>query len=345
MGKFVQLVMGPAGVGKSTYCKTMQEHCANAKRSLHVANLDPAAEFFEYSASFDIRDLICLEDVMDELGYGPNGGLVYCMEYLMQNSDWLKDELDSFAEDDYVILDCPGQVELYSHLPLMHDLAHLLNMWGYQVVSVYLLDALCVLEPSKFISGCLLSLSCMLQLELPHINVVTKCDLVDKSEIEAILESESTSMIYRLNNANPHAGLAVPGLAEFEQAQRELTGQVREPNEEVIPQMATSLSLNRNTTTPGGSKDAKMFSSGKLRGLTEAIGSVVDDYMMVSFVMMDPNDEESLEEVLAHTDHAVQYGEDLEPKDRGGDCDEDCDENNNSEGADYGAGDFYDDNI
>ena len=79
MGRFVQLVMGPAGVGKSTYCKTMQEHCANAKRMLHVANLDPAAEFYEYNAAFDIKDLISLDDVMDELGYGPNGGLVYCM--------------------------------------------------------------------------------------------------------------------------------------------------------------------------------------------------------------------------------------------------------------------------
>jgi hypothetical protein len=34
------------------------------------------------SYKLDIRDLISLEDVMEELGYGPNGGLVYCMEYV-----------------------------------------------------------------------------------------------------------------------------------------------------------------------------------------------------------------------------------------------------------------------
>jgi hypothetical protein len=28
----------------------------------------------------DIRDLITLEDVMEELDYGPNGGLIYCLE-------------------------------------------------------------------------------------------------------------------------------------------------------------------------------------------------------------------------------------------------------------------------
>ena len=128
MGKIVQLVMGPAGVGKSTYCKTMQEHAAASKRRLHVANLDPAAESFAYQCDFDIRDLINLEDVMEEFGYGPNGGLVYCMEFLLQNSEWLKEELDAFGDDEYVILDCPGQVELYSHFSLFDLLLFLYKL-------------------------------------------------------------------------------------------------------------------------------------------------------------------------------------------------------------------------
>ena len=57
MGCCVQLVMGPAGSGKSTYCQVMQEHCANLGRirgrSIHVANLDPAAETFKYDVAFD----------------------------------------------------------------------------------------------------------------------------------------------------------------------------------------------------------------------------------------------------------------------------------------------------
>lgn len=256
MGRFVQLVMGPAGVGKSSYCKTMQEHCAATKRVLHVANLDPACDGFEYDAAFDVRDLVNLEAVMEEFGYGPNGGLVHCMEYLLQNSEWLKDELDAFGDDDYVLLDCPGQVELYSHLPIMHNLAKQLVMWGYNTVAVYLLDALYVIEPSKFISGCLLSLSCMLQLELPHVNVITKCDLADREHIERILDCEGAAMIN-----------------------------------------------SRDTTL-----------TGKLKGLTQAMSTVVDDYMLVSFVLLDVTDEDSIEEVLLRTDSAIQYGEDLEPK-------------------------------
>ena len=79
MPPHIQMVMGPAGVGKSTYCQAMQEHAATEKRRVHVVNMDPAAEEFAYDVAFDIRSLIAVDDVMEELGYGPNGGLLYCM--------------------------------------------------------------------------------------------------------------------------------------------------------------------------------------------------------------------------------------------------------------------------
>jgi GTPase SAR1 family protein len=81
MPRYAQLVIGPAGSGKSTYCQNVYQHCQSIKRTVHVVNLDPAADHFEYPVSVDIRELISLEDVMEELKLGPNGGLIYCMEY------------------------------------------------------------------------------------------------------------------------------------------------------------------------------------------------------------------------------------------------------------------------
>jgi hypothetical protein len=52
-------------------------------------NLDPAAEEFAFEPDLDIKDLISLEDVMEEMSLGPNGGLIYCFEFLMENLDWL----------------------------------------------------------------------------------------------------------------------------------------------------------------------------------------------------------------------------------------------------------------
>lgn len=37
--KYVQLIIGPAGSGKSTYCYNLQEHCRTIGRSMHVMNL------------------------------------------------------------------------------------------------------------------------------------------------------------------------------------------------------------------------------------------------------------------------------------------------------------------
>ncbi|XP_016095675.1 GPN-loop GTPase 3 [Sinocyclocheilus grahami] len=52
MPRYAQLVMGPAGSGKSTYCSTMLEHCQALNRSVQVVNLDPAAEHFDYPVMF-----------------------------------------------------------------------------------------------------------------------------------------------------------------------------------------------------------------------------------------------------------------------------------------------------
>jgi GTPase SAR1 family protein len=95
---FAQFVIGPAGSGKSTYCDAMRQHCEHAKRAIHVVNLDPAAEKCNYPIAFDIRELISVDDVMEEMELGPNGGLVFCMEYLLQNLEWLHDEMASYSE-------------------------------------------------------------------------------------------------------------------------------------------------------------------------------------------------------------------------------------------------------
>jgi hypothetical protein len=46
----------------------------------------------------------------------------------------------------------------------------------------------------------------------------------------------------------------------------------------------------------------------RLARLTSASSGVVDDFMMVSFVLLDQTDEESIEEVVSHCDRAVKYG-------------------------------------
>lgn len=194
MPRYGQLVMGPAGSGKSTYCSNMVKHAEMLRRTIHVVNLDPAAEHFDYPVLADIRDLIHLDDAMEDesLRFGPNGGLVFCMEYLSQNFDWLQEQLEE-VEDDYILFDCPGQIELYTHIPVMRQLVETLQKWDFRICGVFLVDSQFMIEPSKFISGILTALSTMVNLEIPHVNVMTKIDLLSKKakkELERYLEPE-----------------------------------------------------------------------------------------------------------------------------------------------------------
>ena len=62
-------------------------------REVAIVNIDPANEQIPYTADVDIMNLIKLEEVMDHYKLGPNGGLIYCMEFLEKNISWLLDEL------------------------------------------------------------------------------------------------------------------------------------------------------------------------------------------------------------------------------------------------------------
>jgi len=195
MPKFAHLVMGPAGSGKSTYCSVMKEHLTVAKRPCQVVNCDPAAEHFNYEVAVDVRDLIQLEDVMEDedLKLGPNGGLIFCMEYIVKNMETLIDSLDP-QENDYFIFDFPGQIELYTHLPVMRKFVDSLTSHDFRVCGVFLVDAQFLGDPSKFISGVLSSLSCMVNLEIAHISIMSKLDMLpqsSKNKLEQYLESES----------------------------------------------------------------------------------------------------------------------------------------------------------
>lgn len=191
--------MGPAGSGKSTYCATMIEHCQAINRSVQVVNLDPAAEHFNYPVMADIRELIQVDDVMedDSLRFGPNGGLVFCMEYFANNFDWLEESL-GHVEDDYILFDCPGQIELYTHLPVMRQLVEQLQQWEFRVCGVFLVDSQFMVETFKFISGVMAALSAMVTLEIAQVNLMTKMDLLnpkDKKEIEKYLDPDMYSMM------------------------------------------------------------------------------------------------------------------------------------------------------
>ena len=222
-----------------------------------------------------------------------SSALFYCMEHLEDSlDDWLGDELASFTDDDYILFDCPGQVELYSHVPAFRTLADWLATHNVRVAAVYCLDVQFVGEPGKFVAGCLAALAAMVQLELPHINVLTKVDLLDRPAKRAL--------------------------------RRHLV-----PDGAALAEDLVGASARAPTTAPGA-RLRRTYAA-----LSAAVAQLLDDWAMLSFVPLDrtgegcgesddedddgrpappPDEGAGVAAVLAHIDHAIQYGEDAEVK-------------------------------
>jgi len=81
MDFFGALIIGPSGSGKSTLCAGLSQFFTSLKRPHKLINLDPANEDMKYKCDIDIRELVKVDEVMDQLKLGPNGALVFLFRF------------------------------------------------------------------------------------------------------------------------------------------------------------------------------------------------------------------------------------------------------------------------
>ncbi|EOO03390.1 putative transcription factor fet5 protein [Phaeoacremonium minimum UCRPA7] len=289
MSKFGVMVMGPAGAGKSTFCASLITHLNLNRRSCFYVNLDPAAESFEHAPDLDIKDLISLEDVMEEMGLGPNGGLVYCFEFLMENLDFLTEALDGLTEEYLIIFDMPGQIELYTHIPILPALVRFLTTAGaldIRLCAAYLLEATFVVDRAKFFSGTLSAMSAMIMLEIPHVNILSKMDLVKgqvrKKDLKRFLTPDTTLL------EDDPTDIA-----------RRKAGEQGDDNED-------------DAADP--TKREAVMRGASFRRLNKAVAGLIESFSMVSYLKLDASDEDSVGAILSYIDDCIQYHEAQEPR-------------------------------
>ncbi len=94
-----------------------------------------------------------------------------------------------------------GQIELYTHIPVMKQVVDQIQKWNFRLCAVFLLDSQFLIETSKFFAGAMTALSAMVTLELPHINVLSKMDLLDKKariEVEKYVINTRSLLVWAL---------------------------------------------------------------------------------------------------------------------------------------------------
>lgn len=111
---------------------------------------------------------------------------------------WLLPAIGEQWDGDYLIFDCPGQIELYTHMDTMKRFVKQLQDWDFRVCGIYTIDAHFLTDSHKFIAGSLTALSTMINVEIPHMNILTKMDLLskhDKKNIERFLEPDAMELL------------------------------------------------------------------------------------------------------------------------------------------------------
>ena len=95
-----QIVVGPPGSGKTTYCAGVQQFLENAplplRRRTVVVNLDPANHAPPYEPAVDLRDLIAIQDVMDE---NLNNTLIALNNGLNDNETVSKEDIKAYEDN------------------------------------------------------------------------------------------------------------------------------------------------------------------------------------------------------------------------------------------------------
>jgi GTPase SAR1 family protein len=183
---FFIFLVGTAGSGKSLLTASLEKWLVGSDLSVTVANIDPGVESPPYTSDVDIRDYVDYGEVMNQFGLGPNGALVASLDMGIGHIDDLRGDIID-TERDYVIVDCPGQMELFAYRnsgPLMVS-----GLRGDDpAISLYLLDSNIARTATGYLSSMLLGVSINIRFGLPQQALLSKSDILSEEEVEEIVQ-------------------------------------------------------------------------------------------------------------------------------------------------------------
>ena len=168
-------ITGTAGSGKSLLTSRLLQWYTDSNAYPIALNLDPGAVNLPYEPDVDVRDYIDIATLMESYGLGPNGSLVMASDMIATKMDEIQKEVDGLNPD-YVIVDTPGQIELFAFRASGPYFVS--NLHADSKATIFAFDGMLVSSPINYVSISLLASSVKLRLKTSQINVLTKRDLV-----------------------------------------------------------------------------------------------------------------------------------------------------------------------
>lgn len=214
---------GTAGAGKTRLVRAFQAWMKSAGYDVITVNLDPGNEAEAFEPDVDIREWVRLADVMDEYGLGPNGAQVAASDLIALKIFEVKQAVAELKSD-YVLVDTPGQVELFAFRESSKAIVDALS--GDRSTIAFLFDPALAKSASGFVSLLLLSATVEFRFRLPMVNLLSKSDLLapeqvaeltawsdDTENLLAAVEAEAPTPDVQLSAATLRAIAALSPLA------------------------------------------------------------------------------------------------------------------------------------
>lgn len=177
--------VGTAGSGKSTLVGAYKQWLDDEGVDSIVVNLDPGVDALPYSADVDIREWINLEETMREYGLGPNGAQIVAADLMIANISKMTDIIDTY-DSEYVLVDTPGQLELFAFRESSQLIVRAFGAEDSMIV--YLSDPSLCRTPNGFISAMVLGALVEFRMQLPTLNVLSKCDTLSDDDEQRMLD-------------------------------------------------------------------------------------------------------------------------------------------------------------
>ncbi len=190
---YFMFIVGTAGSGKSLLTASLEKWLQSIETSIAIVNLDPGVESPPYTSDVDIREHVDYGEVMQQFGLGPNGALVASLDMSISRVEDMREEIEEL-DTDYVIVDCPGQMELFAYRNSGPLLVSSL-MGNENGLSMYLLDANIARTPSGYLSSMLLGMSIAIRFGLPQLNLLSKADILNQDDVDCIVEWSTNPFI------------------------------------------------------------------------------------------------------------------------------------------------------
>ncbi len=179
--QFGQIIIGYPGAGKTTFCYTFSKFLSSSFKNPILINFDPGNDTYEFFFEINICKLIFVPEISSELHLGPNGAILYAMEYFEKNFDWVERGLNKIIKvpSEYnFIFDFPGQIELYTHHSIIRKIVKKIQSNRINLTTISLIDSIYWKDRGTLFFVFLISILIMFNIEIPFFNVLTKIDLI-----------------------------------------------------------------------------------------------------------------------------------------------------------------------